>query len=147
MQTSEKNCYSSFFHPQYFEMRFGKSIRYFCSILFTVGMVSMNTFQRLRKRYEFLSIFMKVLYLPVAIYVPALTFNQVSGIDIYTITPVVCVVCTFYTCAVSILTDLFCGFRDTMCNCFLFKGRLKGCGLDRCNTELCNVWYHIDNLH
>uniref|UniRef100_T1PAY5 Sodium:solute symporter family protein n=1 Tax=Musca domestica TaxID=7370 RepID=T1PAY5_MUSDO len=62
---------------EYFEMRFGKSIRYFCSILFTVGMI---------------------LYLPVAIYVPALTFNQVSGIDIHTITPVVCVVCTFYTC-------------------------------------------------
>uniref|UniRef100_A0A1I8QA67 Sodium-coupled monocarboxylate transporter 1 n=1 Tax=Stomoxys calcitrans TaxID=35570 RepID=A0A1I8QA67_STOCA len=63
---------------EYFEMRFGKSIRYFCSILFTVGMI---------------------LYLPLAIYVPALTFNQVSGIDIYTITPVVCIVCTFYTCA------------------------------------------------
>ncbi|XP_073839726.1 sodium-coupled monocarboxylate transporter 2-like [Musca autumnalis] len=58
-------------------MRFGKSIRYFCSILFTVGMI---------------------LYLPVAIYVPALTFNLVSGIDVHTITPVVCVVCTFYTC-------------------------------------------------
>ncbi|XP_037951198.1 sodium-coupled monocarboxylate transporter 2-like [Teleopsis dalmanni] len=40
-----------------------------------------------------------VLYLPVAIYVPALTFNQVSGIDIHLITPIVCLVCTFYTCA------------------------------------------------
>ncbi|XP_065361418.1 sodium-coupled monocarboxylate transporter 1 isoform X3 [Calliphora vicina] len=62
---------------EYFEMRFGKSIRYFCSILFTVG---------------------TILYLPVAMYVPALTFSQVSGLGVHTITPVVCIVCTFYTC-------------------------------------------------
>jgi len=30
--------------------------------------------------------------------VPALTFNQVSGIGIHTITPIVVIICTFYTC-------------------------------------------------
>lgn len=32
------------------------------------------------------------------IYVPALAFNQVTGVDIHIITPVVCVICVFYTC-------------------------------------------------
>ncbi|XP_067633271.1 sodium-coupled monocarboxylate transporter 1 [Eurosta solidaginis] len=62
---------------EYFEMRFGRKVRYFGSILFIVGMV---------------------LWLPVAVYVPALTFNQVSGINIHIITPIVCLICTFYTC-------------------------------------------------
>lgn len=30
-------------------------------------------------------------------YVPALTFNQVSGIGVHTITPIVIAICTFYT--------------------------------------------------
>lgn len=29
---------------------------------------------------------------------PALTFNQVSGIGIHTIAPIVVIICTFYTC-------------------------------------------------
>lgn len=32
------------------------------------------------------------------IYVPALAFNQVTGVDIHIITPIVCVICVFYTC-------------------------------------------------
>lgn len=32
------------------------------------------------------------------IYVPALAFNQVTGVDIHVITPIVCVICVFYTC-------------------------------------------------
>lgn len=32
------------------------------------------------------------------IYVPALAFNQVTGVDIHIITPIVCIVCIFYTC-------------------------------------------------
>ncbi|XP_054745200.1 sodium-coupled monocarboxylate transporter 1 isoform X1 [Anastrepha obliqua] len=62
---------------EYFEMRFGREVRYFGSVLFIVGMV---------------------LWLPVAVYVPALTFNQVSGVDTHIITPIVCLICTFYTC-------------------------------------------------
>lgn len=37
-------------------------------------------------------IFLKV------IYVPALAFNQTTGVDIHTITPVVMTICIFYTC-------------------------------------------------
>ncbi|XP_012161973.1 sodium-coupled monocarboxylate transporter 1 isoform X2 [Ceratitis capitata] len=38
-----------------------------------------------------------IIWLPIAIYVPALTFSQVSGIGVHTITPVVIAICTFYT--------------------------------------------------
>ncbi|XP_049305334.1 sodium-coupled monocarboxylate transporter 1 [Bactrocera dorsalis] len=62
---------------EYFEMRFGREVRYFGSVLFIVNMI---------------------LWLPVAVYVPALTFNQVSGIDTHIVTPIVCLICTFYTC-------------------------------------------------
>ncbi|GBP13177.1 Sodium-coupled monocarboxylate transporter 1 [Eumeta japonica] len=36
-------------------------------------------------------------WLPIVIYVPALAINQVTGIDMHVITPVVCLVCVFYT--------------------------------------------------
>ncbi|KAI9579971.1 hypothetical protein GQX74_000759 [Glossina fuscipes] len=61
---------------EYFEMRFGKAIRLFGSTLFSVGTIT---------------------WLPIVIYVPALAFNQVTGINIHIVTPVVCVVCIFYT--------------------------------------------------
>ncbi|XP_058984473.1 sodium-coupled monocarboxylate transporter 1 isoform X1 [Musca domestica] len=62
---------------EYFEMRFGKGIRLFGSILFSLGTIT---------------------WLPIVIYVPALAFNQVTGVNIHIITPVVCMVCIFYTC-------------------------------------------------
>lgn len=31
------------------------------------------------------------------IYVPALAFNQVTGVGVHTITPIVCIICVFYT--------------------------------------------------
>ncbi|KAH8293445.1 hypothetical protein KR054_000584, partial [Drosophila jambulina] len=45
-----------------------------------------------------ITIFPQIIWLPIAVYVPALTFNQVSGIGIHTITPIVIIICTFYTC-------------------------------------------------
>lgn len=36
--------------------------------------------------------------MPIVIYVPALAFNQVTGINIHVITPIVCLICVFYTC-------------------------------------------------
>lgn len=39
-----------------------------------------------------------ITWLPIVIYVPALAFNQTTGIDIHIITPVVMAVCVFYTC-------------------------------------------------
>lgn len=40
---------------------------------------------------------LQIAYLPIVIYVPALAFNQVTGIAVHTITPIVCLICVFYT--------------------------------------------------
>ncbi|XP_047545347.1 sodium-coupled monocarboxylate transporter 1-like isoform X2 [Vanessa atalanta] len=37
-------------------------------------------------------------WLPIVIYVPALAFNQVTGVNIHIVSPIVCLVCIFYTC-------------------------------------------------
>jgi solute carrier family 5 (sodium-coupled monocarboxylate transporter), member 8/12 len=39
------------------------------------------------------------IYIFQVIYVPALSFNQTTGIDIHIITPIVMAICIFYTCA------------------------------------------------
>lgn len=40
-------------------------------------------------------------YIPVVIYVPAMAFGQMSGLDVFMIAYVACAVCIFYTCLVS----------------------------------------------
>uniref|UniRef100_A0A6P4FDB0 Sodium-coupled monocarboxylate transporter 1 isoform X4 n=1 Tax=Drosophila rhopaloa TaxID=1041015 RepID=A0A6P4FDB0_DRORH len=62
---------------EYFERRFSRRMRLFGASLFVLK---------------------AIIWLPIAVYVPALTFNQVSGIGIHTITPIVVIICTFYTC-------------------------------------------------
>nr|CAD7588290.1 unnamed protein product [Timema genevievae] len=61
---------------EYLELRFNQHVRVLASFLFTISVI---------------------LYLPIVIYVPALAFNQVTGVNIHLITPVVCMVCIFYT--------------------------------------------------
>ncbi|CAH1989466.1 unnamed protein product [Acanthoscelides obtectus] len=61
---------------EYHERRFDKKVRLFASILFAIGMIS---------------------WLPVVIYVPALAFNQVTGVNVHLITPIVCTICIIYT--------------------------------------------------
>ena len=39
-----------------------------------------------------------ITWLPIVVYVPALAFNQTTGIDVHIITPLVMAVCIFYTC-------------------------------------------------
>ncbi|CAK1601787.1 unnamed protein product [Parnassius mnemosyne] len=63
---------------EYLSMRFDNRVRLFGSILFTFTLIG---------------------WLPIVIYVPALAFNQVTGVDIHIITPIVCLVCIFYTSA------------------------------------------------
>ncbi|KAH8382222.1 hypothetical protein KR009_002452 [Drosophila setifemur] len=63
---------------EYFEMRFNKSVRLLGSTFFTGA---------------------NLIWLPIVIYVPALAFNQVTGINVHVITPIVCLVCIFYTTA------------------------------------------------
>ncbi|XP_063709542.1 sodium-coupled monocarboxylate transporter 1 [Culicoides brevitarsis] len=62
---------------EYLESRFNRNLRMFGSIMFVI---------------------MNLGYLPIVIYVPALAFNQVTGINIHVITPIVCLICVFYTC-------------------------------------------------
>lgn len=45
-----------------------------------------------------ISSFSTISWLPIVIYVPALAFNQTTGINIHIITPVVMTICIFYTC-------------------------------------------------
>uniref|UniRef100_A0AAG5CYA8 Sodium/solute symporter n=1 Tax=Anopheles atroparvus TaxID=41427 RepID=A0AAG5CYA8_ANOAO len=61
---------------EYLQRRFDQRMRLFGSILFTVGCL---------------------LWMPILIYVPALAFNQVTGLSIHVVTPIVCMICVFYT--------------------------------------------------
>ncbi|KAF5303091.1 hypothetical protein FQR65_LT08422 [Abscondita terminalis] len=61
---------------EYLNLRFNETVRLLGSILFLTKML---------------------LYIPIVIYVPALAFSQVTGINLHLVTPVVCVVCIFYT--------------------------------------------------
>ncbi|XP_028155857.1 sodium-coupled monocarboxylate transporter 1-like isoform X1 [Ostrinia furnacalis] len=62
---------------EYLELRFDKRLRIFGSVIFSVYLMA---------------------WLPIVVYVPALAFNQVTGINIHIVTPIVCCVCIFYTC-------------------------------------------------
>ncbi|XP_023726534.1 sodium-coupled monocarboxylate transporter 1 isoform X2 [Cryptotermes secundus] len=61
---------------EYLNLRFSPAVRLMGSIIFLVKML---------------------LFIPIVIYVPALAFSQVTGINLHLITPIVCVVCIFYT--------------------------------------------------
>ncbi|XP_057665819.1 sodium-coupled monocarboxylate transporter 1-like [Diorhabda carinulata] len=61
---------------EYHQMRFDKNVRLFGSVLFAIGMVA---------------------WLPLVIYVPALAFNQVTGVNVHLTTPAVCIICVIYT--------------------------------------------------
>nr|XP_012134657.1 PREDICTED: sodium-coupled monocarboxylate transporter 1-like isoform X3 [Megachile rotundata] len=62
---------------EYLERRFDKKIRTLGSVLFSIAIMT---------------------WLPIVIYVPALAFNQVTGVNVHVVTPFVCIVCIFYTC-------------------------------------------------
>ncbi|CAD6208628.1 GSCOCG00010605001-RA-CDS [Cotesia congregata] len=61
---------------EYLELRFNNYVRLLGSIIFIIKML---------------------LYIPLVIYVPALAFNQVTGINVHVVAPLVCAVCIFYT--------------------------------------------------
>ncbi|KAF4521053.1 hypothetical protein B566_EDAN008125 [Ephemera danica] len=61
---------------EYLKMRFNQPVRMLGSTIFIIKMM---------------------LYIPLVIYVPALAFSQVTGVNLHLVTPVVCVVCIFYT--------------------------------------------------
>ncbi|XP_046397966.1 sodium-coupled monocarboxylate transporter 1-like isoform X1 [Ischnura elegans] len=61
---------------EYLELRFDRKVRLLGSTLYCIFCL---------------------LNIPIIIYLPALAFSQVSGFNIHVITPVVCLVCIFYT--------------------------------------------------
>lgn len=61
---------------EYLQLRFNRSVRIMASVLSTVGLL---------------------LYIPIVIYVPALAFSQVTGMNVHIITPAISVLCIIYT--------------------------------------------------
>lgn len=61
---------------EYLELRFSSSVRSIASIMFVMD---------------------EIFFLPIILYVPAIAFNQVTGVNIYIISGVICVICVFYT--------------------------------------------------
>ncbi|CAL7946567.1 unnamed protein product [Xylocopa violacea] len=61
---------------EYLELRFTRVVRLFASFLYT---------------------FASVVYVPLIVYVPALAFSQATDINLHLITPIICIVCIFYT--------------------------------------------------
>ncbi|KAL7036978.1 hypothetical protein ACKWTF_009025 [Chironomus riparius] len=62
---------------EYLQLRFDRRVRLFGSLMYSLA---------------------TILWLPIVIYVPALAFNQTTGINIHIITPIVMSICIFYTC-------------------------------------------------
>ncbi|XP_062551794.1 sodium-coupled monocarboxylate transporter 1-like isoform X1 [Armigeres subalbatus] len=52
---------------------------------------------KVRSAASFIYAFACIIYIPIVVYVPALAFSQVTGINLHLITPLICIVCTFYT--------------------------------------------------
>ncbi|XP_014479507.1 PREDICTED: sodium-coupled monocarboxylate transporter 1-like [Dinoponera quadriceps] len=77
---------------EYLEMRFDKKIRLLGSVLFCIGIM---------------------IWLPMVIYVPALAFNQVTGVNVHIVTPFVCIVCIFYTCVGGLKAVVWTDFIQT----------------------------------
>ncbi|PNF32535.1 Sodium-coupled monocarboxylate transporter 2 [Cryptotermes secundus] len=61
---------------EYLQLRFSRSVRVIASVLSTVGLL---------------------LYIPIVVYVPALAFSQVSGMNVHIITPAISILCIIYT--------------------------------------------------
>ncbi|KAL6261318.1 hypothetical protein P5V15_008838 [Pogonomyrmex californicus] len=77
---------------EYLEKRFDKKLRLLGSILFAMGIIT---------------------WLPIVIYVPALAFNQVTGVNVHIVTPFVCIVCIFYTCVGGLKAVVWTDFIQT----------------------------------
>lgn len=92
-------------------MRFDNKVRLFGSLLFLLCNVSATGYFKLTFRERLGILLLQILWLPIVIYVPALSFNQATGINVQVISIFVCIVCVFYTLLVS--------ESDTPSLCFL----------------------------
>ncbi|KAG8286368.1 hypothetical protein J6590_061582 [Homalodisca vitripennis] len=72
---------------QYFIMSVTFGIMYF---------IVVNSFLPVFFHLQLNSIY-EILFMPVVIYFPVMAFNQVTGVSIYIMTPIICIICAFYT--------------------------------------------------
>ncbi|KAF4525051.1 hypothetical protein B566_EDAN001965 [Ephemera danica] len=81
--------------------QFATSLIAFCLMGFTVGTVFVPVFRdlKLESCYQYLELRfdLRVLFIPIVIYVPALALSQVTGIGVHVATLVTSIVCIFYT--------------------------------------------------
>ncbi|XP_075152070.1 sodium/solute co-transporter-like 5A11 isoform X2 [Haematobia irritans] len=61
---------------EYLEMRFNSTIRSIASIMFVMD---------------------EIFFLPIILYVPAIAFSQVTGVNIHIVSGVICIICVLYT--------------------------------------------------
>lgn len=132
LATNSTWIFAFFFSLQYLEARFDRRLRMFGAFMFTIMNVSVRKWCFFAcgsvGAINWIQLF-QIGYLPIVVYVPALAFNQgfssehtlvrsrswsnsfffiqfgifsVTGVNIHIITPIVCVICVFYTCAVSL---------------------------------------------
>ncbi|XP_071451824.1 sodium-coupled monocarboxylate transporter 1-like [Hetaerina americana] len=80
-------CSALFFIPVFYELQLNSSYEY----------LGIRFDQKVQVLGSFLFILTYLLYIPVVIYIPALALNQVSGVNVHLITPIVSLVCIFYT--------------------------------------------------
>lgn len=60
----------------YLEKRFDRSVRVTASFVYAISCI---------------------IFIPIVIYVPALAFSQVTGINLHLVTPIISFICIFYT--------------------------------------------------
>ncbi|EFN84448.1 Sodium-coupled monocarboxylate transporter 1 [Harpegnathos saltator] len=132
------NVYLPVFHElkltstyEYLERRFDKKIRLLGSVLFSIGIMT---------------------WLPIVIYVPALAFNQVTGVNVHIVTPFVCIVCIFYTCVGGLKAVVWTDFIQAFIMfgsmlLIIIKGTcdLGGLSLDR--LEPSDETHHLESFH
>ncbi|XP_059468470.1 sodium-coupled monocarboxylate transporter 1-like [Neocloeon triangulifer] len=76
-----------FFLPVFYKLQLNTSYEY----------LQLRFDRRVRLLGSFLYIISTLLYIPIVIYIPALAFSQVTGVNLHLVTPLVCLVCIFYT--------------------------------------------------
>ncbi|CAB3377454.1 Hypothetical predicted protein [Cloeon dipterum] len=76
-----------FFLPVFYKLQLNTSYEY----------LQLRFDRRVRLLGSFLYIISTLLYIPIVVYIPALAFSQVTGVNLHLVTPLVCLVCIFYT--------------------------------------------------
>lgn len=66
-------------------------------VLFLFQYLELRFSSRVRTAASFMFLLDELMFLPMLVYVPALAFNQVTGLSLHLIGTIVCTVCIFYT--------------------------------------------------